>query len=206
MHSKLTTHIHLSPNCTTPRNHAIDRITIHHVAGDATVEALGELFARPSRQASSNYGIGSDGRIACFVEEENRSWCSGNRENDHRAITIEVANCGAEPDWPVSQAAYDALLDLCEDICRRYDFPLTYTGDTNGSLTMHKWFQATGCPGPWLEARFPDIAREVTKRLEEEVFYRVQVGAFSNRDNALAYRDKLRSEGYEDAFLVEVRP
>lgn len=204
MYSKLTDYVNLSPNRTVPRNAKVDTITIHHVAGDATVEALGALFARESRQASSNYGIGSDGRIGCFVEEEDRSWCSGSRENDHRAITIEVANCGGAPHWPVSDAAYEALLDLCEDICRRYDFRLNYTGDKTGNLTMHKWFQPTACPGPYLEERFPAIAEEVNRRLESKGFWRVQVGAFTKKENADAMLKKLLSDGYE-GFLVEVR-
>lgn len=204
MYSKLVSFVKLSPNCTKPRGKKIDTITIHHVAGNATVEALGKLFADPSRQASANYGIGSDGRIACFVEEENRAWTSSSSANDGRAITIEVANCGGAPDWPVSDKAYAALLDLCEDICRRYGFTLNFTGDKTGNLTMHKWFKATACPGPYLESKFPAIAEEVNRRLDKKPLYRVQVGAFHVKDNAIALRDKLQKAGYADAFLLEV--
>ena len=164
--SSLICYTKLSPNCNKPRNHAIDTITIHHMAGNLSVEACGEMFAKPSRQASSNYGIGSDGRIGLYVDEANRSWCSSSPENDHRAVTIEVANCGGEPDWPVSDKAYAALLDLVTDICRRNGIKqLRYTGDKTGNLTMHKWFAATACPGPYLESRFPAIAAEVNRRL-----------------------------------------
>lgn len=203
MYSELTEYVLLSPNCTPQRTHAVDTITVHHVAGDASVEALGALFAKPERQASSNYGIGSDGRIACFVPEESRSWCSGDRENDMRAITIEVANSGGEPDWPVSHKAWEALVDLCADICRRYGFRLNFTGDKTGNLTMHKWFQPTACPGPYLEQRFPLLAEEVNKRLQDK-FYRVQCGAFNSYENAVAFRDELRKKGYADAFITEV--
>ena len=203
-YSKLVSHVQLSPNCTKPRNHAIDTITIHHVAANATVEAVCALFADPARQASANYVIGTDGRIACCVEEENRAWTSGSRENDNRAITIEVANCSGEPDWKISEAAYKSLIALCADICQRHSFTLNFTGDTTGNLTMHKWFQATGCPGPYLESKFPHIAREVNRRLAGDVFYRVQVGAFNEKKNAEALRDKLRAQGYADAFILEV--
>ena len=214
-YSNLVSYVKLSPNKSERKNAQynptgkIDVITIHHVTGIAEVEALGTLFANPARQASSNYGIGNDGRIACFVPEEERSWCSGSRENDMRAITIEVSNCAGEPDWPIGEAAYNSLLNLCEDICRRHNFRLNYTGDKSGNMTMHKWFQATGCPGPWLEARFPDIAAEVNRRLDAEavpkkdVFYRVQVGAFSKRENAVKMREQLLKDGYE-CFIVEV--
>lgn len=204
MYSKLVSFVKLSPNCTKPRGKKIDTITIHHVAGNATVEALGKLFADPSRQASANYGIGSDGRIACFVEEENRAWTSSSSANDGRAITIEVANCGGAPDWPVSDKAYAALIDLCEDICRRYGFTLNFTGDKTGNLTMHKWFKATACPGPYLESKFPDIAAQVNRRLDKKPLYRVQVGAFHVKDNAIRMRDKLQKAGYADAFIQEV--
>lgn len=205
-YSKLVSHVQLSPNCTKPRDHAIDTITIHHMAASATVESCGALFAKASRQASANYGIGSDGRIACYVEEENRAWTSGNRENDMRAITIEVANSSGSPDWKISDAAYKSLIELCVDICSRHGFTLNYTGDKTGNLTMHKWFQATACPGPYLEARFADIAREVNRRLsgEKDVFYRVQVGAFNDKANAHALAEKLKAAGFGQPFVVEV--
>lgn len=213
-YSSLTSYVKLSPNKSVRKNAqynpdgVVDVITIHHVAGNATVEALGALFANPARQASSNYGIGTDGRIACFVKEEDRSWCSGNRENDYHAITIEVANNSGEPNWTISDAAYKSLLNLCEDICRRYNFRLNFTGDKNGNLTMHKWFQATGCPGPYLESKFPAIAEEVNRRLDgvkkKRKLYRVQCGAYEIYDGAVLVRDDIRKKGYPDAFITEV--
>ena len=164
--SKLICYTKLSPNCNKPRNHKIDTITIHHMAGNLTIEQCGNVFAPTSRQASSNYGIGSDGRIGMYVEEANRSWCSSSPSNDHRAITIEVANDGGEPNWHVSDKAMASLINLCVDICKRNGIKiLNYTGDTSGNLTMHKWFAATGCPGPYLSSKFPYIASEVNKRL-----------------------------------------
>lgn len=206
MYSKLVSYVKLSPNCNKPRKYPVSVITIHHVAANATVEALGALFAKKTRQASANYGIGSDGRIACFVEEENRAWTSGNAENDHRAITIEVANDSGAPDWHVSDKAMKSLIELCADICLRHGFSLHFTGDTTGNLTMHKWFQPTGCPGPYLEAQFPAIAAAVNNLVyEQDVFYRVQVGAFNEKKNAEAFAQTLQKQGYADAFVVEVR-
>lgn len=206
-YSQLVSYVKLSPNCTKPRNAKIDTVTIHMVVGQASVESLGELFANPERQASSNYGIGYDGRIACYVEEEDRSWCSGSRENDHRAITIEVASDTTHP-YAVNEKAYAALLNLVEDICRRHNITLKYTGDTSGNMTMHKWFQATDCPGDYLISKYPEIEKEVNARLrgeaKKDVFYRVQCGAFNERKNAEAMRDNLRKQGYKDAFIVEV--
>ncbi|MCD8374757.1 MAG: N-acetylmuramoyl-L-alanine amidase, partial [Oscillospiraceae bacterium] len=70
-----------SPNHSGARTRAIDTVSIHCMAGDLSVESCGALFARPSTRASSNYGIGSDGRVALYVDEANRSWCSSAAEN-----------------------------------------------------------------------------------------------------------------------------
>lgn len=168
-YSALVEYVRLSPNCTKPRSKKIDAIVIHHMAGNITVEQCGAVFAPTSRKASSNYGVGTDGRIACYVEEENRAWTSGSSAIDNRAITIEVANCSGDPDWKVSDQALEATIALCTDICKRHGFTLTYTGDKSGSLHMHKWYQATGCPGPYLGGKFPYIVEEVNKRLGGKV-------------------------------------
>lgn len=218
--SPLVVHTRISPNSNNPRNHAIDTITIHHMAGNQTIESLGASFADPSRGGSSNYGIGSDGRIALYVEEENRSWCSSSRENDHRAITIEVANDSREPEWHVSDAALESLIALCVDICQRNNIPeLRFTGDKTGNLTMHKWFAATQCPGPYLESKFPYIAEEVNRRLMEareaaevpeaetapetvDRLYCIQLGAYRVRSNAEAQLERVKAAGFEDAFIA----
>ena len=163
--SPLVQYTKLSPNYN-PRNNKIKKITIHHMAGVLSVETCGNIFANPSRQASSNYAIGSDGRIAMYVEEKNRSWCSSSPANDHQAITIEVANCEYGGQWRVSDYVLSRLIELCVDICKRNGIDrLNYTGDTSGNLTMHKWFADTSCPGPYLSSKFPYIAEEVNKRL-----------------------------------------
>lgn len=166
MYSNLVKYVKLSPHCTKPRNKKIDAIVIHHVAGQGSIEAVGALFADPNRQASANYGVGTDGRVACYVEEENRAFttCAA---IDHRAVTLEVSNCGGAPNWPVSDQALEATIELCADICRRHGFRLNYTGDKSGNLHMHKWYAATACPGPYLASKFPYIAEEVNKRLGE---------------------------------------
>lgn len=117
--SPLVVYTKLSPNHSGKRTKKIDTITIHCMAGNCSVETCGNLFASSARQASSNYGIGTDGRIALYVDEANRSWCTSSNANDQRAVTIEVANNGGAPDWPVSAKAYAALLDLVTDICKR---------------------------------------------------------------------------------------
>ncbi len=166
--SPLVDYVKISPN-SNPRKSKIDKITIHHMAGNLSVETCGNIFANGNREASSNYGIGSDGRVGMYVEENRRAWTSSNANNDHRAVTIEVANDGgANTNWHVSDKALAKLIDLCVDICKRNGITkLNYTGDTNGNLTRHNMFVATTCPGPYLQSKFSYIADEVNKRLSQ---------------------------------------
>lgn len=148
------------------RDHAIDTITIHHMAGNLTL--AGCCSAVQSRGGSTNYCIDSEGSIGVMIDEKYRAWTSSNRTNDMRAVTIEVANApgAGEPNWAVTDAALNACIRLCADICKRNGIKkLNYTGDTSGNLTMHRWFFATGCPGPYLGGKFPYIASEVNKLL-----------------------------------------
>lgn len=167
--SPLTQYVYLTANAAFPRERPIDTITIHHMAGDPELENLGAEFATADRRASANYGIDKNGRIGLFVEEANRAWTSSNVENDSRAVTIEVANDVNGGDWHVSDESYQALIDLCVDICRRNGIQtLYYTGDAKGNLTMHKMFSGdTECPGPYLESRMVDIADAVNSRLND---------------------------------------
>ena len=144
------------------------------MAGNCSVETCGNLFASSARQASSNYGIGTDGRIALYVDEANRSWCTSSNANDQRAVTIEVANNGGAPDWPVSAKAYAALLDLVTDICKRNGIKrLVWSTSKNDrvnhlngcNMTVHRDYANKSCPGDYLYNRHGQIAAEVNKRL-----------------------------------------
>lgn len=174
--SPLVAYTMLSPNHSGQRTHSIDRITPHCVVGQCSVETLGNIFLPTSRQASSNYGIGVDGRVGMYVEEKNRSWCSSSKANDQRAVTIECASDTTEP-YAFKDVVYESLIKLCADICRRNgktkllwlgdkDTTLNYSPRSNEMiLTVHRWFANKSCPGNWLYARMDDLATKVTAAL-----------------------------------------
>ncbi len=174
--SSLVSYTKLSPNHSGQRTHSIDRITPHCVVGQCSVETLGSIFLPKSRQASSNYGIGSDGRVGMYVEEKNRSWCSSSKANDQRAVTIECASDTTEP-YAFKDVVYNRLVELCTDICRRNGkTKLLWLGDKTKTLnytpasdemvlTVHRWFANKSCPGNWMYARMGDLAEKVTAAL-----------------------------------------
>ena len=175
--SSLVNYTKISPNKTPNRNHAIDTITIHCVVGQVTVERLGDIFAPTSRQASSNYGVGKDGRIGMYVEEKDRSWCTSNAANDHRAITIEVASDTSDP-YAVTPAAYEALIKLVADICKRNGIKkLVWSTNKNDrvnhlngcNMTVHRDYANKSCPGEYLYSHHQDIANRVNAILGAKV-------------------------------------
>ncbi|CUX19083.1 N-acetylmuramoyl-L-alanine amidase [Clostridium sp. C105KSO13] len=216
--SPLVVYTGLSPNHSGQRTHSIDRITPHCVVGQLSAETICACFPA-GRDASCNYGIGTDGRVSLCVEEKNRSWCTSSSANDQRAITIECASDKTEP-YAMTDAVYATLIKLCTDICKRNGKKkLLWFADKNKTLnyapksdemviTVHRWFANKSCPGDWLYARLGDLAAKVTAALggsqqelatDKTVWYRVrktwadaksQLGAYKELANAKACVDK----------------
>ena len=172
--SPLATYTRITKNKTSPRNHAIDTITIHCIVGQWTAKQGCDYFATTDRQCSANYVVGKDGSIGLSVDEKDRSWCSSNGTNDNRAITIEVASDTTHP-YAVTAKAYAALLDLVTDICKRNGIKkLVWSTNKNDrvnhrngcNMTVHRDFANKACPGEYLYSRHGEIAAEVNRRLQ----------------------------------------
>ncbi len=224
--SSLVSYTKLSPNHSGKRTHSIDRITPHCVVGQLSAESICGCFTSTSRQASCNYGIGTDGRVSLCVEEKNRSWCSSSNANDQRAVTIECASDMKAP-YAMNSKVYESLIKLCTDICKRNGKKkLLWLGSKSKALnyspksdemvlTVHRWFANKSCPGDWLYSRLDDLAEKVTKNLsgtatstpttttKKETLYRVQVGAYSVKNNADVQLKKVKAAGF-DTYMVKV--
>lgn len=171
--SSLISYTNIAKNYTKNRNHSIDTITIHCVVGQWTAKKIADYFATTDRQASCNYGIGKDGDISLCVEEKDRSWCSSNGINDHRAITIEVASDTTAP-YKITDKALDSLIKLCADICKRNNIKkLIWSNNKNDrinhvngvNMTCHRDFAPKACPGDYIYNKEQYIADEVNKLL-----------------------------------------
>ena len=219
--SPLVTYKRITNNKTSPRNHAIDTITIHCIVGQWTAKQGCDYFATTDRECSANYVVGKDGSIGLSVEEKDRSWCSSSSSNDHRAITIEVASDTAHP-YAVTDEAYNALIKLVADICKRNGIKkLLWKADKSligqvdkQNMTVHRWFANKSCPGEYLYSRHSDIAAKVNALLGDsagetaqtpttQTLYHVQVGAYSKKANADAMLEKIKKAGF-DTYMVQV--
>ncbi len=173
--SPLITYINISPNKNSPRNHKIDTITIHCIVGQWTAKQGCDYFAQKKAKASPNYVVGKDGSIGLSVDEGDRSWCTSSSSNDNRAVTIEVASDRTDP-YAVTDEAYNALILLVADICKRNDIKeLKWKADKRligkidqQNMTVHRWFANKACPGEYLYSRHGDIATKVNALLQQE--------------------------------------
>lgn len=219
MKSSLVDYTMLSPNYNSRQDTKVTRITPHCVVGqfDARDVAGWKKF-NDGKTASMNYVIGKDGKILCNVLEENRAWTSGSRENDYRAITIECSSDKTSP-YTFNDAVFNSLKELIYDICIRYDkkgiIISTSASDALEKeknypnfmiITYHKYFQNVECPGKWLIEHMNEVRDYVNnKLLSQDILYKVQVGAFKCRDNAEKLKNKLKEQGYSDAFIIETK-
>jgi len=185
--SPLVVYKQISRNRNSPRTSKIDTITIHCVVGQCSAESLGAWFSSPNCGGAANYGVDKDGRVGLYVDEGDRAWSSGGldsngkpilvngisgSDNDHRAITIEVASDIEEP-YAVTDKAINGLIALLVDICKRNGIPkLLWKGNKSlvgqvdkQNMTVHQWFANKSCPGTYLYDRHGYIADEVNKRL-----------------------------------------
>jgi hypothetical protein len=186
--SPLVTYKNLTKDFST-RNGKIDTITIHCYVGQVTAKEGCDYFVTSNRKVSSNYVVGKDGSIGLSVEEKNRAWTSGGidkktgkpievngisgADNDHRAVTIEVA-CDTKKPYAVTDEAYNALIQLVADICKRNNIKeLKWNADKSlvgqvdkQNMTVHRWFASTECPGDWLYSHMDDIAAKVNAILK----------------------------------------
>ena len=173
--SSLCTYRNITSNKSNGRNgNRVCKITPHYMCASWSGRNCADYFASTTRQASSNYCIGIDGDIAMSVDEDDRAWTSSSGWNDRQAITIE---CGNNSDSSLTDATWNSLVNLCADICTRYGFRLEYTGDKNGSLTEHRMFASTDCPGAWLHSNMSRLAEEVNAILDGGNYHPTNSGA-----------------------------
>lgn len=215
--SSLVTYTNISPSRNSPRNHKIDTITIHCMAGQMTTKNCVDMFAKKANRVSANYCIGVDCGVGLSCPEADRSWCSSSVDNDHRAITIEVA-CEPNAPYKVNADVYNKLLDLLTDVCKRNGIEkLVWSTDKNTrvnhlngcNMTVHRDYANKACPGEYLYNKMSEIASTVNARLNPVVddfstdIWVVQTGAFHSKTLAENYANELKKKGI--ACIVKLK-
>ena len=187
----------------------IEAITIHHMAGKLTAEQCGRIFQQVGRYGSSHYGIGYNGEIASYVDEENTAWTNSNWDSNCKSVTIETSNSEIGGSWPVSDASLNALIKLVADIAKRNGLGTLVPGQ---NLTWHSMFADTTCPGDYLRSKMQYIADEANKlnaptpeptpsKSVDELAQEVIAGLWGNQPER---QQRLEAAGY-DYYAVQAR-
>lgn len=147
-------------NYTVGRTSPIHKITVHHMAGRNTAQGCGAIFQNPGRNGSSHYGIGYDGKIANYVDEDNTAWTDSSWYSNCTSVTIENSNSAYGAPWNVTDETFNSLVKLCADIAKRHNLGLLIPGK---NLTWHSMYTATTCCGDYLRNNMQRLADEANK-------------------------------------------
>ena len=149
---------------------SVEAITIHHMAGRLTAEQCGRIFQAKGRYGSSHYGVGYDGSIANYVDEEDTAWTNSNWDSNCKSVTIETSD--NDNSWYVNDITLNALIKLVADIAKRRNLGKLVPGK---NLTWHSMFTNTTCPGDYLRSKMQYIADEANKINNESTSNEVNV-------------------------------
>jgi len=137
----------------------IEMITIHHMGAIMTAEQCGKVF-QGNRNASAHYGIGNDGKIGQYVDENDTAWANANWDANCKAVTIETSNDSTGGEWHVGDIALNKLIRLVADIGKRNNLGILVKGK---NVTWHRMYCATTCPGEYLLSKMDYIIDEANK-------------------------------------------
>ena len=139
---------------------SIEMVCLHHMAGKLTARQCGAIFQTVGRCGSSHYGIGYNGEIASYVDEENTAWTNSNWDSNCKSVTIETSNDENGGNWHVSDASLNSLIKLVADIAKRNNLGTLIRGK---NVTWHSMFANTSCPGTYLMSKMDYIIAEANK-------------------------------------------
>jgi len=115
------------------RNGSIQGVTIHHMAGDLSIDDCYRVWT--NAEASAHYAVQADGTVGQLVNDWDTAWACGHDWANNNTISIEHANDGFDP-WTVHH--------LVAAICAHYGL-----GEPTWMVNVfpHCHWQATACPG-----------------------------------------------------------
>lgn len=185
----------------------IEMVALHHMAGVLSAEQCGRIFQQAGRGASANYGIGKDGEVGLYVDEYNTAWANANWDSNCKSVSIELSNSSASGNYPVSDVVLNKAIDLIADIFKRNNLGKCVKGQ---NLVWHSMYSNTYCPGDYIRGKLDYIVDKVNEKLglnsnvsSNDNLYKVQVGAFSKKENADNLANEIKNKGI-DTYIVKI--
>lgn len=156
--------------------------------------AAGMFPDKPDSWTSTQYIVGINGEVIRIVPDNEVAYAAANRNNG----TIHIEVCYKQNSGEFEQVSKAALRELVQYLMKKY-------GISADNVVRHYDLTGKYCPMYYVdETRWAALHEYITApEVKPDKLYRVQVGAFSSRQNAEAYMAKIKAAGF-GAFIVEV--
>ena len=172
------------------------RICVHYT-GDcgASADRLALFFTTNSAaKTSSQYIVGMAGEVIRCVPDDEIAYAAAGKNNG----TIHIEVCYKRADGGFEEESIAALNELVLYLMERYHI---------AAKNVLRHYDLTGkfCPAYYVDStRWRELHARITAKptAAAQKLYRVQVGAFSSRENAENYAEQVRKAGFK-AFVVE---
>lgn len=166
------------------------RIILHHAAAtNCTADDI-DRWHKGNGWTCIGYHffVNKKGEIYRGRKEDTVGAHAGNNNTDSIGICAE----GNFENETMPEVQKEALKELVAYIKDKYGI---------NKVQRHKDVNLTACPGK--NYPFEEIANATIKEENENVLYKVQVGAFSKKENANNYAKELEAKGY-DTYIVYI--
>ncbi|MGN1338868.1 MAG: N-acetylmuramoyl-L-alanine amidase, partial [Oscillospiraceae bacterium] len=156
--------------------------------------AAGMFPDKPDSWTSTQYIVGLNGEVIRIVPDNEVAYAAANRNNG----TIHIEVCYTQKSGEFEQASKTTLRELMQYLMQKY-------GISADKVVRHYDLTGKYCPIYYVdETRWAALHEYITApEVKPAKLYRVQVGAFSSRQNAENYMKLVKAAGF-NAFLVTV--
>ena len=156
--------------------------------------AAGMFPDKPESWTSTQYIVGLNGEVIRIIPDNEMAYAAAGCNNG----TIHIEVCYKKQSGEFEQASKEALHELVLSLMQKYGIPAD-------KVVRHYDLTKKLCPAYYVDAtRWAALHEYITAPLKPTKLYRVQVGAFSSRQNAENYMKLVQSAGF-GAFIVEVQ-
>ena len=164
------------------------RICVHYTGECGTAAARFALCftTNPNAKTSSQYIVGIDGEIIRCVPDDEISYAAAGKNNG----TIHIECCYKDSTGKFEEATIIALSELVLYLMDKHKISAK-------NVVRHYDLTGKHCPMYYVDAmRWAALHERITTKPSDKKLYRVQVGAFSNKENAENYATAIRKAGF----------
>ena len=171
------------------------RIVVHNTANDASARNEVSYMITNNNEVSFHYAV-DDKEIIQGIPENRNAWHSGDGENgkgNREGIAIEI--CYSKSGGDRFTKAEQNAVNLIVGILKRYGWGVD-------RVTKHQDYSGKYCPHRTLDLGWNRFINMIESKLGNKL-YKVQVGAFSKKENAEKLLNELKSKGYSAFIKIE---